>query len=94
MDAMKKSMGDMTESTYPKFLQRCDPTQVSTFFLFVTSIARTNLEIDIVQRGGSLLKPEEHNSSSKENLSSLIPKRSCLSTERFFTQLRKFKCVF
>ncbi|XP_065200275.1 E3 ubiquitin-protein ligase Ubr3-like isoform X2 [Planococcus citri] len=76
-EAIKKSMGDMTNCTYPKFVQRCDPQQVSTFFLFVTSIARTNLEIDIVQRGGSLLKPEEH-SSTRESSSSLIPKRSCL----------------
>lgn len=48
-------MEDMTNSTYHKFKQRsCAPTSQSVF-LFVTSIARTNLEVELVQKGNSLV---------------------------------------
>lgn len=71
---MERSVDDMKASTYTKFLQRCSITEI-----FVTSVARTNLEIDIVQRGGLLLKPvtpAATSSTSRENLSSLIVKKS------------------
>lgn len=49
---MGRAMEDMTNSTYRK-PKRVLPT-FRNLFLFVTSIARTNLEAEIVQRGGSL----------------------------------------
>lgn len=51
-EAMGRAMEDMTNSTYRK-PKRVLPT-FRNLFLFVTSIARTNLEAEIVQRGGSL----------------------------------------
>lgn len=71
MDAMSKSMEDMTNSTYLKYKQRSlTVRRPQTLFLFVSSIARTNLEIEVVQRGGSLLAHSQPNP--------LIPKRSCI----------------
>uniref|UniRef100_A0A7G3AHS3 E3 ubiquitin-protein ligase n=1 Tax=Lutzomyia longipalpis TaxID=7200 RepID=A0A7G3AHS3_LUTLO len=51
-EAMGRAMEDMTNSTQRK-AKRVSPT-LKSFFLFVTSIARTNLEAEIIQRGGSL----------------------------------------
>lgn len=51
-EAMGRAMEDMTNSTFRK-QKRVLPT-FRNLFLFVTSIARTNLEAEIVQRGGSL----------------------------------------
>uniref|UniRef100_A0A0A9XB67 E3 ubiquitin-protein ligase n=2 Tax=Lygus hesperus TaxID=30085 RepID=A0A0A9XB67_LYGHE len=70
MEAMSKSMEDMTNSTYLKYKQKSGTRRPQTLFLFVSSIARTNLEIEIVQRGGSLLARPQPNP--------LIPKRSCI----------------
>lgn len=50
---MGRAMEDMTNSTYRK-VKRMAPTYRS-LFLFVTSIARTNLEAEVIQRGGSLV---------------------------------------
>ncbi|GIY07185.1 e3 ubiquitin-protein ligase ubr3 [Caerostris darwini] len=51
---LKKYMGgimeDMTNATYPQYRSMCAPNP-SSLFLFVCSIARTNLEIELVQRG-------------------------------------------
>lgn len=47
---MHLAMKNIADSTYPK-LHNPQPQRV---FLFVTSIARTNLEAEIIQRGGSL----------------------------------------
>ncbi|XP_073970772.1 ubr3 ubiquitin ligase isoform X1 [Rhodnius prolixus] len=71
-DAMGKSMEDMTNSTYLKYKQKSGTRLPQTLFLFVSSVARTNLEIEIVQRGGNL----QTLSSTEPNL--LIPKRSCI----------------
>ncbi|XP_075237272.1 ubr3 ubiquitin ligase isoform X2 [Lycorma delicatula] len=74
MDAMSKSMEDMTNSTYLKFKQKIVSTRMpQTLFLFVSSIARTNLEIELVQRGGTLCTL-----SSLNDTQSLTPKRSCI----------------
>lgn len=51
-EAMGHAMEVMTNSTQRKS-RRALPTTRS-LFLFVTSIARTNLETEIIQRGGSL----------------------------------------
>ncbi|XP_039300953.1 E3 ubiquitin-protein ligase Ubr3-like, partial [Nilaparvata lugens] len=72
MIAMSKLMEDMTNSTYLKCKQEifgnCNPQML---FLFVSSVARTNLEIELVQRGGSLCSLSSMDQS-------LIPKRSCI----------------
>ncbi|KAF8771573.1 E3 ubiquitin-protein ligase Ubr3 like protein [Argiope bruennichi] len=51
---LKKYMGgimeDITNATYPQYRSLCAPSP-SSLFLFVCSIARTNLEIELVQRG-------------------------------------------
>ncbi|XP_071446964.1 E3 ubiquitin-protein ligase Ubr3 isoform X2 [Hetaerina americana] len=82
-EAMAKSMEDMTNITYMKYpqsgLQQPSP---QCLFLFVTSIARTNLEVEIIQRGGSLCMQPSGSSSSGSggapSSASLIPMRSCL----------------
>lgn len=51
-EAMSRSMEDMTNCTH-RNANRTLPT-FRSLFLFVTSIARTNLEAEIIQRGGSL----------------------------------------
>lgn len=51
-EAMSRSMEDMTNSTH-RNANRTLPT-FRSLFLFVTSIARTNLEAEIIQRGGTL----------------------------------------
>jgi hypothetical protein len=48
-------MEDMTNSTYHKFRQRSRAPTSQSVFLFVTSIARTNLEVELVQKGNSLV---------------------------------------
>uniref|UniRef100_A0A1B6CS83 E3 ubiquitin-protein ligase n=1 Tax=Clastoptera arizonana TaxID=38151 RepID=A0A1B6CS83_9HEMI len=72
MDAMGKSMEDMTNSTYLKYKQKSGTRLPQTLFLFVSSIARTNLEVELVQRGGNLCVMPSIDASS------LIPKRSCI----------------
>ncbi|XP_014472841.1 PREDICTED: E3 ubiquitin-protein ligase UBR3 isoform X2 [Dinoponera quadriceps] len=69
--AMGKAMEDMTSCTYLKYKQKnCTPSHQS-LFLFVTSIARTNFEIELVQRGGSLCAPPP-------STIPLTPKRDCI----------------
>lgn len=68
---MGKAMEDMTSCTYLKFKQKnCSPSHQS-LFLFVTSIARINFEIELVQRGGSLCMPSP-------TTIPLTPKRDCI----------------
>ncbi|XP_011691605.1 PREDICTED: E3 ubiquitin-protein ligase UBR3 isoform X2 [Wasmannia auropunctata] len=69
--AMGKAMEDMTSCTYLKYKQKdCKPSHES-LFLFVTSVARTNFEIELVQRGGSLCVPPP-------TATPLTPKRDCI----------------
>ncbi|KAK6617898.1 hypothetical protein RUM43_014127 [Polyplax serrata] len=70
LEAMGKSMEDMTKCTHIRFKQKTDHPSPQSLFLFVSSIARTNLEIEIVQKGGSFLVTSVD--------SSLSPKRSCI----------------
>lgn len=66
-------MEDMTTCTYLKYKQKnCKPSHQS-LFLFVTSVARTNFEIELVQRGGSLC-------DSPPTTIPLTPKRDCIGT--------------
>lgn len=69
--AMGKAMEEMTASTYLKYKQKnCQPSHQS-LFLFVTSVARTNFEVELVQRGGSLCL-------SSSTTAALTPKRDCI----------------
>lgn len=76
-------MEDMNSATFPKFRQKSSSpvpqTPPQTLFLFVSSIARTNLEIEVVQRGGNLVVQQNSNPLDAMNLSAMIPKRSCIS---------------
>lgn len=66
---MGRAMEDMTNCTHRKFkANRVSPT-FQSLFLFVTSIARTNLESEIVQRDGSLVT---------QNNIRYKPKRDCI----------------
>ncbi|XP_076160459.1 ubr3 ubiquitin ligase isoform X2 [Ptiloglossa arizonensis] len=69
--AMGKAMEDMTSCTYLKYKQKNYSPSHQSLFLFVTSVARTNFEVELVQRGGSLcmLSP---------TTIPLTPKRDCI----------------
>lgn len=88
-EAMTKSMEDMTHRTYSKFKQRSSTPTSHSLFLFVSSIARTNLEVELVQRGNSLVTFDSGSDfasasgSATSTLSEsapaqLAPKRSCI----------------
>ena len=62
---MGRAMEIISECTYPKLFK---PSH-RRLFLFVTSIARTNLEAEVIQRGGSLCS---------KNALRYKPKRECL----------------
>ncbi|GLG92566.1 Uncharacterized protein GBIM_00221 [Gryllus bimaculatus] len=89
VEAMAKSMEDMTNSTYHKFKQKSASPTSQSLFLFVSSIARTNLEVELVQRGGSLCQAAStasegsgalpgSGSPGAEASALLTPKRSCI----------------
>lgn len=69
-EAMGRAMEDITNITHRK-AKRIPPT-LRSLFLFVTSIARTNLESEIIQRGGSLCT---------NNIVRYKPKRECIGIE-------------
>jgi hypothetical protein len=88
-EAMTKSMEDMTNRTYHKFKQRSSTPTSHSLFLFVSSIARTNLEVELVQRGNSLVTCDSGSDFASANSSAtstfsdnapvqLAPKRSCI----------------
>lgn len=53
-EAMGKSMEDMTATASGKLKQRYGSSP-SAIFTFVASLVRTNLECELVQRGGTML---------------------------------------
>ncbi|XP_058794286.1 E3 ubiquitin-protein ligase Ubr3 isoform X2 [Phymastichus coffea] len=69
--AMGKAMEDMTSSTYMKYKQKNWNPSHQSLFLFVTSVARTNFEVELVRRGGSLCEPPS-------TMVPLTPKRDCM----------------
>lgn len=71
-EAMGKLMEDMTNCTNRRYKQKSFNTTHQSLFLFVASIARTNLELELVQRGGTLCTDLESINSP------LTPKRSCI----------------
>ncbi|XP_020708415.2 E3 ubiquitin-protein ligase Ubr3 [Athalia rosae] len=70
-DATVKAMEDMTSSTYLKYKHKNSTPSHQSLFLFVTSVARTNFEVELVQRGGSVC------ASSAASVP-LTPKRDCI----------------
>lgn len=69
--AMVKAMEDMSNSTCMKYKQKNWSPSHQSLFLFVTSVARTNFEVELVQRGGSLCDPPS-------TMIPLTPKRDCM----------------
>merc|ERR1712218_629996 len=55
MLAMSSIMEDLTKATYSQYRQMGSPHPNHAVLLFVSSIARTNLELDLVTRGGALI---------------------------------------
>jgi len=55
MLAMSLIMEHLTKATYPQYRQVGSPQPNHAVILFVSSIARTNLELDLVTRGGALI---------------------------------------
>lgn len=74
-EAIGKAMEDMTNCTQMGSMQKppADLQSKLSLFMFVTSAARTNLEIELVQRGGSLV------TIAQEPPIPLLPKRDCIS---------------
>lgn len=66
-------MAVMTSNTQlkPMLRSKSDKPLPQSLFLFVTSIARTNLETELSQRGGTLV-------TLTEPPNPLIPKRDCI----------------
>ncbi|XP_023311445.1 E3 ubiquitin-protein ligase Ubr3 isoform X2 [Anoplophora glabripennis] len=73
-EAIGKVMEDMSSSTQlkPMFKPKSEKPIPQSLFLFVTSIARTNLEVELIQRGGSLVI------SGADPPNPLLPKRDCI----------------
>lgn len=104
-EAMTKSMEDMTHRTYSKFKQRSSTPTSHSLFLFVSSIARTNLEVELVQRGNSLVTYDSGSdfasasSSATSTVSDstpvqLAPKRSCIGETCFILIHFRFLQLF
>ena len=55
MAAMSQIMENLTRATYPQYRQVGSPHPNHAIILFVSSTARTNLELDLVTRGGALI---------------------------------------
>ncbi|XP_071532346.1 E3 ubiquitin-protein ligase Ubr3 isoform X3 [Panulirus ornatus] len=53
--AMAQMMEDMTLVTYAKYRNVSSNPSTPSLFMFVSSILRTNLEVELVQRGGMLI---------------------------------------
>ncbi|XP_066595206.1 E3 ubiquitin-protein ligase Ubr3 [Prorops nasuta] len=69
--AMTHAMEDMTNCTYIKYKHKNSSPGHQDLFLFVSSVARTNFEVELVQRGGSLCTPSP-------TTIPLTPKRDCI----------------
>ncbi|XP_047991395.1 E3 ubiquitin-protein ligase Ubr3 [Leguminivora glycinivorella] len=78
-DAMNKAMEDMTATASTKLRQRYGSSPAA-IFTFVTSLVRTNLECELVQRGGSLVTPEPEpaSSSTAEPRPRYKPRNDCI----------------
>lgn len=72
---MVKAMEDMANSTQLRFKQRAGTPNHQTLLLFVSSVARTNLEAELVQRGGTLAA----------SVSRYKPRQDCIGIYLFYT---------
>lgn len=63
----------------PMFKSKGNKPSNQSLFLFVTSIARTNLEVELIQRWGTLV------TNTSEPPNPLLPKRDCIGTWKFST---------
>lgn len=72
-EAIGKIMTVMSNSTQlkPMLKARGDTPSPESLFLFITSIARTNLETELSQRGGTLI-------ISDDPPNPLLSKRDCI----------------
>lgn len=68
--AMARMMEDMTMATHPKYRSMSSNPSTSSLVMFVSSILRTNLEVELVQCGGTLV--------SNGHDPKMDVKRSCL----------------
>ncbi|CAL8073578.1 unnamed protein product [Orchesella dallaii] len=78
MDAMTKTMEEMTNATILKFRQVGNSKDPKSILLFVNSIARTNLELELTLRGGNLVHEPQPSTSANTIHSSSASKRSCI----------------
>ena len=82
VDALSKTMEEMTSATSLKDRKVGNSKNTKSILLFVNSIARTNLELEIVLRGGSLVsvpaEPQPSTSMASPASSSSVSKRSCI----------------
>lgn len=87
-EAKGKMMEVMTNCTQikPLFKSKNDTPVPQSLFLFFTSIARTNLEVELVQRYGSLVKLP----NSPPN--PLLPKRDCIGKSGNFDFVKVSVC--
>lgn len=83
--AVGKAMEDMTNSTPAKYKTLGGQPTHQSLILFVTSIARTNLEVELVQRGGAFVTVDhrheddgDNGGGSQQQQQPLTPKRGCL----------------
>ncbi|XP_077978171.1 E3 ubiquitin-protein ligase UBR3-like [Glandiceps talaboti] len=65
--AMGSIMEDISNATYPRFTNYCKTQCPENLFLFIYSVARTNLELELVRRGGNFVSASDKS-----------PKRSCI----------------
>ncbi len=82
VDAMAKTMEEMTNATSLKYRKVGSSKNTKSILLFVNSIARTNLELEVVLRGGSLVSvptdPQPSTSMASPVSSTSVSKRACI----------------
>jgi E3 ubiquitin-protein ligase UBR3 len=76
---MGRAMENMTTATQ-RIVKKHPPT-VQSLFSFVVSIARTNLESEIIQRGGTLCNAT--NETDATAMLRIKPKRDCIGKFEF-----------
>ncbi|RUS88154.1 hypothetical protein EGW08_004116 [Elysia chlorotica] len=64
--AMRTAMEDLTRITYPSYRSFSSRLNTESILLFMASVARTNLEMELLQRGGKLGMPLAANTGKKD----------------------------
>lgn len=80
-EAMGKAMEDMTATAGGKLKQRYGSSPAA-IFTFVASLVRTNLECELVQRGGSLVHQPAPRYKPRDDCigDRVLPTRRCATT--------------